>query len=173
MDFPILIEWRVHFHFQCEFMSQIYIGPQNKGRIDILSRVMLQFLFNHELPVVFACPGILKQLPFDKHCLQKSDCVYLTPSKITVVGHYRSTSETPFKWRFACGPILAHNCMLSGHNRHSHRQKMTIVVHCICTNILIRICPGTDLLLRRRNCLIQKKHACQVEISVSYNYFIQ
>ena len=29
----------------------------------------------------------------------------------TVSGHCRPTSETPFKWRFACGPILAWFCM--------------------------------------------------------------
>ena len=57
MDFPILIIWGVHFQFQCEFMSQIYIGSPNKGGIEILSRVMLQFLYNRELCVVLACQG--------------------------------------------------------------------------------------------------------------------
>ena len=29
-------------------------------------------------------------------------------------GHYLSTSETPFKWRFAAGQIVAQDCMLAG-----------------------------------------------------------
>ena len=31
----------------------------------------------------------------------------LLPSQQTVTGHYRPASETPFKWRFAGGPIVA------------------------------------------------------------------
>ena len=27
-------------------------------------------------------------------------------------GHYRPSSETPFKWRFAGGPIVTRECML-------------------------------------------------------------
>ena len=29
-------------------------------------------------------------------------------------GHYGPTSETPYKWRFADGPIVARDCMLAG-----------------------------------------------------------
>ena len=32
----------------------------------------------------------------------------------TVLGHYRPTSETPFKWRFAGGPIVVRFYMLTG-----------------------------------------------------------
>ena len=31
----------------------------------------------------------------------------------TISGHNRSTSETPFEWRFAGGLIVAHLCMVS------------------------------------------------------------
>ena len=33
------------------------------------------------------------------------------PSKQLKAGHYRLTSETPFEWRFAGGPIEARDCM--------------------------------------------------------------
>ena len=29
------------------------------------------------------------------------------PSQYPISGHYRPASETPFGWRFACGPIVA------------------------------------------------------------------
>ena len=32
------------------------------------------------------------------------------PSQHLIMGHNRQTSETPFKWRFAGGPITAHYC---------------------------------------------------------------
>ena len=32
----------------------------------------------------------------------------------TVSGHYRPSSETPFKWRFAGGPMVAHSYMFTG-----------------------------------------------------------
>ena len=34
-------------------------------------------------------------------------------SKRMKAGHYRPASETPFKWRFAGGPMVARNCILS------------------------------------------------------------
>ena len=30
------------------------------------------------------------------------------PSQHSMVGHYRHNSETPFQWRFAGGPMMAH-----------------------------------------------------------------
>ena len=30
------------------------------------------------------------------------------PSQHSMVGHYRHASETPFQWRFAGGPMMAH-----------------------------------------------------------------
>ena len=30
------------------------------------------------------------------------------PSQNSILGHYRHASETPFKWRFAGGPMMAH-----------------------------------------------------------------
>ena len=30
------------------------------------------------------------------------------PSQYSMVGHYRHTSETPFQWPFADGPMMAH-----------------------------------------------------------------
>ena len=35
------------------------------------------------------------------------------PSNYTKASHYRPTSETPFKWRFASGPIVGRACMLA------------------------------------------------------------
>ena len=29
--------------------------------------------------------------------------------------HYQPASETPFEWRFACGPMVARHCMLTGY----------------------------------------------------------
>ena len=37
------------------------------------------------------------------------------PSKHVKLGHYRPASETPSKWRFAGGPILARDLMLTGY----------------------------------------------------------
>ena len=37
----------------------------------------------------------------------------MKPSMHIKVGHYRPTSETPFKWRFTGGPIAAHDCVLT------------------------------------------------------------
>ena len=34
-------------------------------------------------------------------------------SKLIEAGHYRPASETPFKWRFTGGLIVARYCMLS------------------------------------------------------------
>ena len=36
-------------------------------------------------------------------------------SQQTISGNYRPTSETPFKWRFAGGPIEAHFYLLTGY----------------------------------------------------------
>ena len=36
------------------------------------------------------------------------------PSKHVKVSHHRPTNETPFKWRFTGGPIVARYCMLAG-----------------------------------------------------------
>ena len=36
------------------------------------------------------------------------------PSQHIILGHHRSTSETPFKWRFAGGPMVAHIYMPAG-----------------------------------------------------------
>ena len=32
------------------------------------------------------------------------------PSQYSMTGHHRSASETPFKWHFASGPIMAPAC---------------------------------------------------------------
>ena len=34
-------------------------------------------------------------------------------SKRVKAGHYRPAGETPLKWRFVCGSMVARNCMLS------------------------------------------------------------
>ena len=39
--------------------------------------------------------------------------VYAELSKLTVSGHYRPTSKTPFEWRFAGGPMMARFYMLT------------------------------------------------------------
>ena len=36
------------------------------------------------------------------------------PGHHTMSGHYRPTSQTPFEWRFAGGPIVARFYMLTG-----------------------------------------------------------
>ena len=36
------------------------------------------------------------------------------PSKQLIPGHHQPTSETPFKWRFIDGQIVARSCMLIG-----------------------------------------------------------
>ena len=33
--------------------------------------------------------------------------IIMLPSQPSMLGHYRPTSETPFKWRFAGGPMMA------------------------------------------------------------------
>ena len=46
------------------------------------------------------------------------------PSNHIKSDHHQPTSETPFKWRFAGGPIVARHCMLTGkgpYNSHSTR----------------------------------------------------
>ena len=35
------------------------------------------------------------------------------PNNHTKASHYLPTSETPFKWRFASGPIVGRACMLA------------------------------------------------------------
>ena len=36
-------------------------------------------------------------------------------------GHYRPVGETPFKWRFAVGPIVALGCVLA-RGKNNYRQ---------------------------------------------------
>ena len=35
----------------------------------------------------------------------------MLPSQPSIMGHYRPASETPFKWRFAGGPVMT-RCQL-------------------------------------------------------------
>ena len=37
-----------------------------------------------------------------------------TSSKHVKAGHHRPSSETPFRWRFAGGPLVARDCILAG-----------------------------------------------------------
>ena len=39
-------------------------------------------------------------------------------------GHYRHASETPFKWRFAGGPIVVRDCIQAGIQK-TDRHKQT------------------------------------------------
>ena len=45
--------------------------------------------------------------PWEKEQEKTAKNDFLHPSQQTVLGHYRPVSETPFEWRFACGPIVA------------------------------------------------------------------
>ena len=41
-------------------------------------------------------------------------CIYVQLVKIPLkAGHRQPVSETPFKWRFACGPKMAEHCVLA------------------------------------------------------------
>ena len=51
--------------------------------------------------------------------LQFESKAKLFPSKHTKVGNHRPTSETPFKWHFTGGPIVATHCMRVGFNINS------------------------------------------------------
>ena len=48
--------------------------------------------------------------------LNKAGEIDQESNKVTAyqVNHYRPVSKTPFKWRFADGPIVARGCMLAG-----------------------------------------------------------
>ena len=37
------------------------------------------------------------------------------PGKHLKAGHHQRPSETPFKWRFTSGPMLARHCVLAGY----------------------------------------------------------
>ena len=65
----------------------------------------LCFLFNINIRVVNGDVG----KSFDFFI---ADCGHDDPSKHIQAGYYWPASETPFKWRFAGGPIVARNCML-------------------------------------------------------------
>ena len=45
------------------------------------------------------------------------------PSQYPISGHYRPASETPFGWRFACGPIVARFYMLAGYSQANYKDK--------------------------------------------------
>ena len=54
----------------------------------------------------------------DKRNSLRSECPVvsgLEATQRTVSGHHRPTSETPFEWRFAGGPIVARFEMLTGY----------------------------------------------------------
>ena len=40
-----------------------------------------------------------------------------------MLGHYRPASETPFGWRFACGPIVARFYVLTGYSQANYKDK--------------------------------------------------
>ena len=46
--------------------------------------------------------------------LSLAENTYYLPKTIIKVGHHRPTIETPFKWCFAGGPIVAKECLLAG-----------------------------------------------------------
>ena len=43
-----------------------------------------------------------------------SDQYFNQPSKHLKAGYHRSASGTPFKWRFAGGPMVVRYCVLDG-----------------------------------------------------------
>ena len=59
---------------------------------------------------------------------------YLLPSQHTVSGHHRLISETPFKWRFAGGLMLAYFSMFTG-----------AVCESICTYVQVPVFISTCL----------------------------
>ena len=44
-------------------------------------------------------------------------------SEYPISGHYRPASETPFGWRFACGPIVAQFYVLTGYSQANYKDK--------------------------------------------------
>ena len=50
------------------------------------------------------------------------------PSQHPILGHYQPASETPFRWRFAGGPIVARFYVLS-RNVRTQKTKLTLYCH--------------------------------------------
>ena len=52
-------------------------------------------------------PGKLKNIVFLSILVRVPWKITKLPSQFSMTGHHRPASETPFKWRFASGPIMA------------------------------------------------------------------
>ena len=48
---------------------------------------------------------------------------YAQPVAYPISGHYRPASETPFAWRFACGPIVARFYVFTGYSQANYKDK--------------------------------------------------
>ena len=79
-------------------------------------------------------------------------------SKRMKAGHYRPASETPFKWRFVGGSLVARNCMLSWQGGLLKRTTANNV-----QNIRpVQNCTG----------LIFSKFLAVVHVIVTWNFYI-
>ena len=50
---------------------------------------------------------------FNVQSIPATDAILSHPSQHIEESHYQFASETPFKWRFAGGPIVAQDCTLA------------------------------------------------------------
>ena len=62
------------------------------------------------------------------------------PSKHVIATRHRSASKTPFKWRFAGGPIVVRDCLLSG--RLLHLELFLLLGDCLNSSPLLRCAAG-------------------------------
>ena len=71
------------------------------------------------------------------------------PSQYPISGYYRPASETPFGWRFACGPIVARFYVLTiGIRRLITNSSGTKTAQEILDEQLMRACVSQHSLLK-------------------------
>ena len=65
------------------------------------------------------------------------------PSKHPKAGHHRPTSETPFEWRFAGGPMVARHFVLAGvlylQNFYTFSIHITVAIDTVAKQFLISV----------------------------------